>query len=441
MDLAKVLEKETLFVGHIKAKSNETDVKKLLDRYAPSESEAKNSEILGCSSEIKKAHLESTIQVLLTLTDEFPALVTKLAAAKASTKPLLAKEIVSFIRAARQNYCRKCTSDYAPYHVDNTESKLACFVCASPCHKGCYDDSNTDEETGLVFLCHSCVVCLGGNPSGISQISKAVKEPPNQASGSELDAVKDKEKPQEEKPPVDDSSKKFLRYDRTRSVCPLLLSGSCSHGISGKDCPHYHPPWCFRYQRNGPKGRNGCRSSADACRFYHPKLCENALNAGTCLSSTCKEVHITGTITRKENLGKKQRRNAGSSQPESSKRKATEVLQSDRKPRKRSASESSENAPAKSVHFSKPYGQTKEEDFQQHLLQMKADITKDITAAMSSWFQTQLSPLQTLLAQPQHYTSSQQPTQPAPSLNLSHLLAPHNPSPLFSQLVSHGQRA
>ena len=61
MDLATVLEKETLFIGHIKAKSNETDVKKLLDRYAPSESEAKNSEILGCSSEIKKAHLDSRI--------------------------------------------------------------------------------------------------------------------------------------------------------------------------------------------------------------------------------------------------------------------------------------------------------------------------------------------------------------------------------------------
>ena len=71
---------------------------------------------------------------------------------------------------------------------------------------------------------------------------------------------------------------------------------------------------------------------------------------------------------------------------------------------------------------------------------MKADVTKDLvastTAAVTSWLQTQLSPLHGLLAHqaPAHHPS--QMTQQASPLNLSQFLATPAAFPLYSQILA-----
>ena len=109
-------------------------------------------------------------------------------------------------------------------------------------------------------------------------------------------------------------------------------------------------------------------------------------------NKSCKQVHITGTAKSPADLEKKKKsRNSG-------KRSEPTQTTAGNSSRARSTSESSN----RSVHFSKSKGQKEEEDFQKRLLQMKADVTKDLvaskTAAVTSWLQTQLGPLHGLLA-------------------------------------------
>ena len=114
--------------------------------------------------------------------------------------------------------------------------------------------------------------------------------------------------------------------------------------------------------------------------------------------------------------------------------------------RARSTSESSNwsNSSPKSVHFSKSKGQKEEEDFQKRLLQMKADVTKDLvaskTAAVTSWLQTQLGPLHGLLAPQAPVQQHGQTNQQVPPL--SQYLAQPTAFPLYSQiLAAQGYRA
>ena len=261
MDSGRLIEKEALFVGSVKALSTDTDVKKLFDRYVPTESKERNIQLLGNSSEVKKSHLESAMKVLSLLAEDYPEPVRKLQSSKSSTKLLMGTEIVTFIRAARLSSCRKCSSEYSPYHSDNTGSKLSCYVCVTPCHRDCFNDDITDDETGIVFLCSSCLDRLRPNsllpPPKVdtpaqpvtdqSPLPKAPEEkPPAQKSAG---SSKDKEEAAE-----DTGQKKGpLRYDRTTPVCPQLLVGACTHGISGKDCPHYHPRGVLGTRRTAPR--------------------------------------------------------------------------------------------------------------------------------------------------------------------------------------------
>ena len=81
--------------------------------------------------------------------------------------------------------------------------------------------------------------------------------------------------------------------------------------------------------------------------------------------------------------------------------------QLERKPRNRTASESSEKAGPPNIIC--PLLQTKKERWSKRVFNENFPKWWRIsrTTAASSWFQTQLSPLQTLLAQSQHYPSFQ----------------------------------
>ena len=70
-------------------------------------------------------------------------------------------------------------------------------------------------------------------------------------------------------------------------LCTLFLQGNCPHGISGKNCPNFHPHICNRYRKNGCHPRYGCQLE-NACKHFHPIICPNSLRSHTCYTLECK---------------------------------------------------------------------------------------------------------------------------------------------------------
>ena len=68
--------------------------------------------------------------------------------------------------------------------------------------------------------------------------------------------------------------------------------------------PVLPPSLVLQLPEQRPRGETGCNKDKSKCRYFHPKLCQNALATGVCVSKVCKEVHIKGTITSEETLKK-----------------------------------------------------------------------------------------------------------------------------------------
>ncbi|CAL8240031.1 unnamed protein product [Gadus morhua 'NCC'] len=255
---------DTLFIGKLKTISTETAIKELLNAYDPDATPDRNVELLGKSATIKLPTLKAAAELLCSLHEDYPQPAKEIPASKAKNKELIAADIVRFIRRCRESKCLKCSSDYIPFSSTNTGSAVTCHFCHNPSHLGCYSDSVLDLEAGVVYL---CPCCLG------SQIAPEHVAPPpvliaatiaaEHAAGSEhahhqpvitehpnTEAVRNPTVNGNDRTGKTDSKKKKPCYDRSKAVCPLLLEGNCSHGISGKNCTSYHPPWCSRFQYN-----------------------------------------------------------------------------------------------------------------------------------------------------------------------------------------------
>ena len=426
MDFAK----EELFVGKLKAMPTDSDVKNLFDAYTPTKTFEKNVNLLGQSPDIKRTHLYAAATILQSLSKEYPQLVVELSQSKTTTKPDVASAIVKFIRKTRNVTCMKCDGHYSPYSSINNGSLLICHFCDRPSHKGCYTDSVTDCEAGIVFLCTTC----HGRPTPPVRATVSVTTPPTLAN----QPLAQKAKPSESSPSTSAAVQHELEhsppnrtktcFDRSKDVCPLLISGTCPHGISGKNCQSYHPPWCHRFQKNGPKGKRGCSKPHDKCRFFHPTLCQTAIATGVCLSSTCKEVHIRGTITTQNGLQKsknpkrsqqpqhprsdgpprnqpyrrdqprRDQPNTSSNSDRRSDRRRTDSTSSDA-PQQHGRVRNRENAAppncstepptetTRSVSFSTSESFQEKEDFRKHLSQIKADLRQEIAVSIQAAIQ------------------------------------------------------
>ena len=157
-----------------------------------------------------------------------------------------------------------------------------------------------------------------------------------------------------------------------------------------------HPPWYTPYQKNGPGGKRGCKKAHEKCAYFHPPLCQTALQAGV-----CKEVHILGTATSKQALARKKKQQSdddskkkyeykgkrnripskGPSKPEH-KQDGPFLYDKGEKGSRSRTNSSSSAASAKgndqyrqrSVSFSKSQDSQSNEDFYKQLSQMKADM-------------------------------------------------------------------
>ena len=452
---------DTLLIGKLKTISTETEIKELLDAYDPDATPDRNVELLGKSATIKLPTLKAAAELLCSLHEDYPLPAKEISASKAKNKELIAADIVRFIRRCRESKCLKCSSDYIPFSSTNTGSAVTCHFCHNPSHLGCYSDSVLDLEAGVVYL---CPCCLG------SQIAPEHVAPPpvliaatiaaEHAAESEhahhqpvitehpnTEAVRNPTVNGNDRTGKTDSKKKKPCYDRSKAVCPLLLEGNCSHGISGKNCSSYHPPWCSRFQYNGRGGERGCHKVDDKCRFFHPLLCQNAVSTGACLNKPCRKVHIRGTITTVKDLQKRAPRDRQPSAP--SQLNTTKDLQkraprgrqpsapsqlklnrqppnarNDERPRPqdkgirgprqgRTRTESSSSTPpisagsnrTRAVSFNESRIPNSNADFLKHLSSMKADLSKEIAAIVHSSLQnlltsSRLVPFQQVQQQP-----------------------------------------
>lgn len=79
---------------------------------------------------------------------------------------------------------------------------------------------------------------------------------------------------------------------RTR-VCKYYKTKSCKHGSIGTGCKFSHPKKCIKFLKHGEKA-GGCKKKGD-CQLYHPPLCWNSVNHGTCYRKKCAYHHLQGT--------------------------------------------------------------------------------------------------------------------------------------------------
>ena len=304
-----------MLIGKLKSLTQDSQCKRLLDVLDLESDKASNIKSLLKAPTLKE-HLTLTTKFLLSLDSEFPPLVSELGSSKVNTKTDLANVIVDFVTLAQDSKCPKCLVDYTPCGPTNCDAEFNCFKCSRPCHQGCYANIQVQPKYGIVFLCLSCISLAvpatpvdpkdeTPPPSDLPVAPKEETPPPSDApvvpKDTEADhstpaASKEPPPPKDTKPNGEKQKDAKLTFDRTQQVCKLLKAGKCPHGITGKsngECPSYHPPFCFRFQKNGPNGNHGCRKGKQ-CSYYHPTMCRNGLNDNMCLDKNCKFTHIRG---------------------------------------------------------------------------------------------------------------------------------------------------
>lgn len=457
------------FIGTLKSTTADNIVKRVLDVYNVSNTFQDNVNSLGKDATILKDHLTSTLNFLFDLKDDYPDLVAKLQKKRANTKALLANLIVTFIHFAGESNCLKCSTLYAPYRKDNANSELTCYKCDRPCHTGCYSDSLIDSENGIVYICSLCLPTIKST-NVVPSLNSAPKEPlvniPDTESPDKTDDLASDwgDEPEEDdnwtdaktilpKPPssgnpTDKSGtsqnkstiKSKVLYDRTKTVCKLLIEGTCPHGFSGqKDgvCTEYHPPWCHRFTKNGPGGQRGCKYGADKCNYFHPNLCQNGLQMKCCFNKDCKLVHIRGCNRSKQPNNNPQNPPSGSksksSGPKASipPKSAAPSTSGNRKTYASVAAQSNPSAQSKrtrndtlSSQSSKFHSKNEvnskvrpnynNEDFQRHLESLKSDLAKMVSDMVTTSMQALCTNPQFLQSQMSMF---QKPTQNLQSVN------------------------
>ena len=307
------------------------------------------------SSNIKKAPLIAVVNFLLkNFSDKYPKAVEGLGVKQNSTKVELAGQIVDFVQLSRPQFCLVCKTDYLPFSQNDSadgDSGVKCFVCQTPAHAECVNETTISEDQGIVFLCNNCIQrkkaeqdqdkSIHLSPSKTPQESDSSSEEssktPVQSESSSEDSSSNSEyfSPRTKKKKkrkslenttvnktkhtnqskVDTSKKENKEESTTKKVskdekdklkkdeiCPLLLEGKCPHGISGKSCEYKHKRYCFRFCGFGDQKnhRAGCRFGKD-CRYLHPKLCQNSVVMRACYNKQCTLTHLKFTRKKDDN--------------------------------------------------------------------------------------------------------------------------------------------
>ena len=322
-------------LGHMLARAEEANTKKVIGAYDPDKTKAQNVNLLASSKFLLKADIDPAINFLLEYTKQFyPHATPIIETSSGKQKMEKAADIINVLCAVSPVQCRKCTNTYISTSPENTESTLNCLLCGRASHADCYKEYAVDNAVGIVFLCDPCLT-TSETAIVLEKIENSKPVKPDQKTDGTPNNLEDVEQPDPgagtEQPdpgagigPVDrgpaiehvDRGAHIPTYDE---ICPLYKENSCPHGLTGKrqicgaPCPFKHPKKCNYH--TGKYGSNGCRYSDERCPFYHPRLCENSVQLKMCLIQGCKRTHLPGTSKflkkppQQSNVDRQQRRN------------------------------------------------------------------------------------------------------------------------------------
>ena len=279
-------------LGHMLARTDDPNVKKVLSAFDVEKSKNQNANIIASSRFLIKNHIDPTVDFLLQYTsDHYPHASPIIEDTMNSGKQKSDKvaDIIQVLYAISPSQCRACKTTYISTSPENSDATLTCLLCGRRSHAECYKDYTVDEAVGIVFLCDPC----------LSTTETAALEEKNDANKDDKTPNDDRDKTPNDKVKDDDKKKEDPAPKHDDEICPLYKEHSCPHGltgkreIEGKPCSLKHPPKCFYHI--GKYGSNGCRYSAKRCPYYHPVLCENSLQIKLCLNKECKKYHLKGT--------------------------------------------------------------------------------------------------------------------------------------------------
>ena len=370
-------------IGSLLANTSCTDIKAVFNSYDVNKSSTINITTLA-SSEHQRSHLLATIEYLKKsfTANQHSSLLKIISHPKQSNqrnKHQFATDIVTFVEQLLPIDCLKCGINYHPHNQNETDSQIECIKCKRPSHNGCYNDSNIDIEDGIVMMCSVClkilrpckeIVNVTQSPTTstdhdeeehIEPIAPVKNKEPNNiipiitvtddndkdkendvnneeiepqliqlsqvdanAKGDELQQISQSK--QHTSPTQTIAANTSSKTTDKPAICPLLLKKECPYGISGKDCPNYHPNWCFKYQSYGPEG---CRNKK--CKFYHPKICENSLKIKVCLNKNCTDVHLKGTSRTLNHHNQRTRRYHSNADKSNNESRGTDTFQENKR--------------------------------------------------------------------------------------------------------------
>ena len=297
-------------LGQVKGYIQATDAKQLLDRFWGA------MEGVTCEADLNLKSVNDTaklneIHLIIDAINQFirEKLVARplITYSSKSIKKDLVDLIAKFFLISLN--CGKCSLPVGDHFSLDPALFVFCVVCAAPAHKSCY--SQVDLSAGVCFCCQECrhkifaatvsdidqdmhttivnvnVTAPGGSSSSQSSVvagNPADNHPPPSTSQPPT-------QPPTSSHPGNSGPGRSSGYDRSVAVCKFLKRGTCKHGISGKGCTHYHPPFCSKYQNWGEDDRLGCNQGMN-CKWYHPKLCKTSVEGGKCKARDCRSFHV-----------------------------------------------------------------------------------------------------------------------------------------------------
>ena len=296
-------------IGTLLSLATKDSVKHVLQTFEPTSTLTSNISKLS-SNDVIRDQLQDTVEFL---ENEFPHHKRDLTISQSKrNKKGYAELIVNCIQKVVPIDCLRCNSPYEPYNQSPDSSTVNCFLCERPAHTACYNSLEIDPKIGLVFVCQICLTTPKPKPENATPLAQKEQTNPTSDPGSQTSTqppvndqptlpvtVPDTQHPppstlpgnQDTPPPIPNPNPPKNPNKDESNFCKLLLEHKCPHGISGKNCPNFHPKWCYNYQKYGPEA---CRYGK-RCNFYHPRICNNSLELKVCLNPDCKEMHLPQT--------------------------------------------------------------------------------------------------------------------------------------------------
>ena len=286
-------------LGHMLARTDDPNVKKVLSAFDIEKTKNQNANIIASSRFLIKNHVDPTVDFLLQYTsDHYPYASPIIEDTMNSGKQKCDKvaDIIQVLYAISPSQCRACKAIYIYTSPENDDATLKCLLCGRRSHADCYKEYAVDETVGIIFLCDPCL-----STTETAALEEKNDKTPNDDKDKTTNDDKDKttNDDKDKKGQNDKNKKKDPPPTIDDEICPLYKEHSCPHGltgkreIDGKPCSLKHPPKCFYH--TGKYGTNGCRYSAKRCPYYHPVLCENSLQIKLCWNTECKKYHLKGT--------------------------------------------------------------------------------------------------------------------------------------------------